>query len=61
MKISPNKEDYIKAIFNLNGAEEIVSNKDIANELSVSAASVTDMNARLVKEDLITRLYRGRV
>ena len=60
MKISPNKEDYIKAIFNLNGASQIVSNKDIANELSVSAASVTDMNTRLVKEGLITHSpYKG--
>lgn len=60
MKISPNKEDYIKAIFNLDGASQIVSNKDIANELSVSAASVTDMNTRLVKEGLITHSpYKG--
>lgn len=60
MRISPNKEDYIKAIFNLNGAKQIVSNKDIASELSVSAASVTDMNARLVKEGLITHSpYKG--
>lgn len=60
MKISPNKEDYIKAIFHLNGATDIVSNKDIAKELSVSAASVTDMNTRLVKEALITHVpYQG--
>jgi len=60
MKISPNKEDYIKAIYALNGAHEVISNKDIANELSVSAASVTDMNARLVKENLISYYpYKG--
>lgn len=60
MKISPSKEDYIKAIYALNGAYEIVSNKNIANKLSVSAASVTDMNSRLVKEDLITHYpYKG--
>lgn len=60
MKISPNKEDYIKAIHSLNGTYEIVSNKSIAKELSVSAASVTDMNTRLVKEQLITHIpYKG--
>lgn len=60
MKISPNKEDYIKAIHSLDGTDNIVSNKSIANELSVSAASVTDMNSRLVKENLITHIpYKG--
>ncbi len=60
MKISPNKEDYIKAIYGLNGAHAIVSNKDIAQELAVSAASVTDMNARLVKEGLVAHSpYKG--
>lgn len=60
MKISPSKEDYIRAIHNLNGATTKVSNKSIAEELSVSAASVTEMNNRLVKEDLISHYpYRG--
>ena len=60
MKISPSKEDYIKTIFNLNGSEEIVSNKSLANSLKVSAASVTDMNNRLVKENLISYFpYKG--
>lgn len=60
MRMSPNKEDYLKAIFNLNGAFEKVTNKNIAKELAVSAASVTEMNNRLVKEDLITYFpYRG--
>ena len=60
MKMSPNKEDYIKAIHSLNGTNEVVSNKSIANELSVSAASVTDMNTRLVKRGLVTHTpYKG--
>ncbi len=60
MKISPNKEDYIKAIYSLNGAHAIVSNKAISQELAVSAASVTDMNARLVKEGLVSHSpYKG--
>src|SRR5699024_1478319 len=60
LKFSPSKEDYIKAIYSLNGSEDIVSNKKLANSLAVSAASVTDMNNRLQKEDLITYYpYKG--
>ena len=60
MKISPSKEDYIKTIYSLNGAKDIVSNKQLAHSLSVSAASVTDMNNRLKKEHLITYYpYKG--
>ena len=60
MQISPSKEDYIKTIYNLNGSLAIVSNKQLANSLAVSAASVTDMNNRLKKENLITYYpYKG--
>jgi len=60
MVMSPNKEDYIKTIYSLNGAYEKVSNKHIANKLGVSAASVTEMNSRLVKEKLVSHYpYKG--
>lgn len=60
MSISPSKEDYLKAIHDLNGTYENVSNKDIAASLSVSAASVSEMNARLAKEELISHIpYKG--
>ncbi|MDN6195458.1 MAG: metal-dependent transcriptional regulator [Atopostipes suicloacalis] len=60
MKISPSKEDYLKAIHSLNGAYTNVSNKNIAELLSVSAASVSEMNTRLVKEKLISHIpYKG--
>lgn len=60
MSISPSKEDYLKAIYDLNGAYENVSNKNIAAALSVSAASVSEMNGRLAKDDLISHVpYRG--
>lgn len=60
MVMSPSKEDYIKAIHSLDGAYEVVSNKKIANKLSVSGASVTEMNSRLVKEELILHTpYKG--
>lgn len=60
MSISPSKEDYLKAIYDLNGAYENVSNKNIAASLSVSAASVSEMNSRLAKEGLISHVpYKG--
>lgn len=60
MSISPSKEDYLKAIHDLNGAHQNVSNKDIATSLAVSAASVSEMNARLAKENLISHIpYKG--
>ncbi|WP_018659616.1 metal-dependent transcriptional regulator [Allofustis seminis] len=58
--MTPSKEDYIKAIHSLDGAREIVSNKALSHALNVSAASVTDMNSRLLEEDLITYIpYQG--
>ncbi|GAA0475916.1 metal-dependent transcriptional regulator [Alkalibacterium sp. s-m-22] len=58
--MTPNKEDFIKAIFELGGKEKVVTNKDLVRMLSISAASVTDMNTRLLKEELITHLpYQG--
>lgn len=58
--MTPNKEDYIKAIYELGGETDVVSNKKLVKALSVSAASVTEMNARLLKEDLITYTpYQG--
>ncbi|GAA0359531.1 metal-dependent transcriptional regulator [Alkalibacterium iburiense] len=58
--MTPNKEDFIKAIYELGGEEEVVSNKSLVQRLSISAASVTDMNTRLLKEDLITHIpYQG--
>lgn len=58
--MTPSKEDYLKNILELNGADAVVSNKALAQALDVSAASVTEMNNRLVKENLIDYLpYKG--
>ncbi|MCC5889621.1 MAG: metal-dependent transcriptional regulator [Alkalibacterium sp.] len=58
--MTPNKEDFIKAIYELGGHEQVVSNKALVKALSISAASVTEMNTRLLKEGLITHLpYQG--
>lgn len=58
--MTPNKEDFIKAIYELGGESEVVTNKALVQRLSISAASVTDMNTRLLKETLITHIpYQG--
>lgn len=58
--MTPNKENFIKAIYELGGDESIVSNKELSQTLSISAASVTEMNMRLLKEGLISHApYRG--
>lgn len=58
--MTPNKENFIKSIYELGGNDSFVSNKDLVRALSISAASVTEMNARLLKANLITHVpYQG--
>ncbi len=58
--MTPSKEDYLKAILQLGGNNTSISNKDLVEELGVSAASVTDMNARLLEDGFITyKPYHG--
>ncbi|SHO43442.1 metal-dependent transcriptional regulator [Anaerocolumna xylanovorans] len=55
-----NKEDYIKEIYKLGGGEEQINNKQIAEVLNVSPASVTEMLGKLQKEELIVyEPYKG--
>lgn len=51
--MTPNKEDYLKAIYKLGGMEELVSNKQIAETLRIAPASVTEMLGKLNREGLI--------
>ncbi|MGY3777710.1 metal-dependent transcriptional regulator [Isobaculum melis] len=58
--MTPNKEDYLKMIFELNGTYKKVSNKEIVSGLKVSAASVSEMMTKLVKGGYITYTpYQG--
>jgi DtxR family Mn-dependent transcriptional regulator len=52
-KMTPNKEDYLKAIYKLGGMEELVNNKQIAETLQIAPASVTEMLGKLKREGLI--------
>lgn len=58
--MTPQKEDYLKAIVELGGDKELVNNKLIGKALSVSAASVTEMSSKLLKDGLISHIpYQG--
>lgn len=58
--MTPSKENYIKAIYELDGANIYVSNKKLSETLNISGASVTEMNNRLEKENILTYIpYKG--
>ncbi|MGX7419649.1 metal-dependent transcriptional regulator [Carnobacterium gallinarum] len=58
--MTPNKEDYLKIIFELGGAHTKVNNKQIVSGLNVSAASVSEMMSKLLKEGFVEHTpYQG--
>lgn len=60
IQLTPNKEDYLKIIYELGGTEKKINNKEIVKRLGVSAASVSEMMSKLLKEGYIERLpYQG--
>jgi DtxR family Mn-dependent transcriptional regulator len=46
-RLSPAQEDYLKALYKLEAGGGLVSTSDLAQRLAISAASVTEMVARL--------------
>jgi len=58
--MTPHKEDYLKVIMELGGDQQMINNKQIGKALSVSAASVTEMSTKLLKDGLISHIpYQG--
>lgn len=58
--MTPNKEDYLKMIFELGGDTQLIANKQIVTGLNVSAASVSEMITKLVKQKYVTHTpYQG--
>ena len=51
--MTANREDYLKQILKLGGDKKTVSNKEIAESLGLSPASVSEMLSKLKKEGLI--------
>ena len=55
-----NREDYIKAIYELGGEKNRIGTKEIASSLSISPPSVSEMLKKLVEEDYIEyEIYKG--
>ena len=58
--MTASKEDYLKAIYHAGGLHKRVATKEVAQRLGIASASVTEMIARLAKEDLLTyEPYKG--
>ena len=58
--MTPNREDYLKIILELGGDTTKVNKKQIVSSLDVSAASVSEMISKLVKEELVEHSpYQG--
>ena len=58
--MTPNKEDYLKMIYELGGNNIKVSNKQLVTRLMVSAASVSEMVTKLLKEGFVEHVpYQG--
>ncbi len=58
--MTPNREDYLKIIIELGGYTKKINNKQIVSSLAVSAASVSEMISKLVKEELVEHSpYQG--
>ncbi len=58
--MTPNREDYLKLILELGGDQSKINNKQIVSGLDVSAASVSEMINKLVKENLVEHTpYQG--
>ena len=53
--MTPNKEDYIKCIYEIGTEEGKITNKEIANRMEVSPPAVTEMIKKLISEDLIIK------
>lgn len=51
--MSPNKENYLKVVYELTLDFRKVTNKNIASIMNVSAASVTEMLSSLAEDNLL--------
>lgn len=53
--MTPNKEDYLKMIYEIGETEDKISNKRIAERMGVSAPSASEMIKKLIAENLIIK------
>jgi len=60
-KLSPSKENYLKAIYKLSETEQAVRSIDLAVYLGVSKPSVNNAVTILQKEGLVIKPLRGEI
>lgn len=53
--MTPNKEDYLKCIYEISTLEEKITNKEIAARMHVSPPAVTEMLKKLSSEGFISK------
>ena len=53
--MTPNKEDYLKCIYEIGTEEGKITNKKSQNRMEVSPPAVTEMIKKLISEDLIVK------
>jgi len=58
-RLTRSREDYLKALYALDGASHAVTVGELARRLCVSPPSATNMLDRLAREALVTRARRG--
>lgn len=58
--MSPNREDYVQAIFRLHEEYGFATNKDVAKMLGVSRPSVSEMTRKL-RDDGLVKIERTKI
>ena len=53
--MTPNKEDYLKCIYEIGTEVDKISNKEIASRMQVSPPAVSEMIKRMVSEGLLVK------
>ncbi len=53
--MTPNKEDYLKCIYEIGTDMQKITNKEIAARMQVSPPAVTEMIKRMKSENLILK------
>ena len=53
--MTPNKEDYLKCIYEIGTEMQKITNKEIATRMQVSPPAVTEMIKRMKNENLILK------
>ena len=60
--MTPNKEDYLKCIYEIGTEVKKISNKEIASRMQVSPPAVTEMIKRMISEGLSVKdKFRGHL